>query len=191
MWNLRRQLLATEEDSSSYPPVNVTIGNNTCILFYAGNFSLKANSSVFIDLTNATFVIQNVDVSSSVCSDVNTTWVEQEISLFTYMWFWKLIKWNNEKLIKDKSFFFQSTQNLHFAFNILGWRLSQDHRDCSDAPSIFLYFFPCTLLSSLFVYIWSNQVSLCVILQSQRSLLALMRWSFHCKIPLKWNIASW
>lgn len=65
--------MATEEDSSSYPPVNVTIGNNTCILFYAGNFSLKANSSVFIDLTNATFVIQNVDVSSSVCSDVNTT----------------------------------------------------------------------------------------------------------------------
>ncbi|NXI91545.1 VAS1 ATPase, partial [Psophia crepitans] len=71
---LRRQLMATEEDdSSSYPPVNVTTGNNICILFYASNFSLKANSSVFIDLTNATFVRQNVDVSSSMCSDTNTT----------------------------------------------------------------------------------------------------------------------
>lgn len=74
MWNLRRQLMATEEeDSLPYPPVNVTIGNNTCILFYAGNFSLKANNSVFIDLTNATFVIPNVDISSSKCSDINTT----------------------------------------------------------------------------------------------------------------------
>ncbi|XP_035182786.1 V-type proton ATPase subunit S1 [Oxyura jamaicensis] len=74
MWNLGRQLMATEEeDSLSYPPVNVTIGNNTCILFYAGNFSLKANNSVFIDLTNATFVIPNVDISSSKCSDINTT----------------------------------------------------------------------------------------------------------------------
>lgn len=62
-----------EEDSLPYPPVNVTIGNNTCILFYAGNFSLKANNSVFIDLTNATFVIPNVDISSSKCSDINTT----------------------------------------------------------------------------------------------------------------------
>ncbi|KAM6424641.1 V-type proton ATPase subunit S1 [Rhynochetos jubatus] len=71
---LRRQLMATEEeDSLSYSPLNVTSGNDTCILFYAGNFSLKANSSVFIDLTNATFVTQNVDISSSECSDINTT----------------------------------------------------------------------------------------------------------------------
>ncbi|KFW05328.1 V-type proton ATPase subunit S1, partial [Eurypyga helias] len=71
---LRRQLMATEEeDSLSYSPLNVTTGNNTCILFYASNFSLKANSSVFIDLTNATFVTQNVDISSSECSDINTT----------------------------------------------------------------------------------------------------------------------
>ncbi|XP_009085032.4 V-type proton ATPase subunit S1 [Serinus canaria] len=71
---LRRQLMAAEEEeSSSYPPLNVTIGNDTCILFYASNFSLKANSSVLIDLTNATFLTQNVDTSASECSDSNTT----------------------------------------------------------------------------------------------------------------------
>ncbi|KAM6320885.1 V-type proton ATPase subunit S1 [Aegotheles albertisi] len=71
---LRRQLMATEEeDSLSYPPLNVTTGNDTCILFYARNFSLKANNSIFIDLTNVTFVTQTVDISSSECSDINTT----------------------------------------------------------------------------------------------------------------------
>lgn len=66
--------MATEEEESlSYPPLNVTTGNASCILFYATNFSLKANNSVFIDLTNVTFVTQNVDVSSSECSDINTT----------------------------------------------------------------------------------------------------------------------
>ncbi|XP_039582879.1 V-type proton ATPase subunit S1 [Passer montanus] len=71
---VRRQLMAAEEEeSSSYPPLNVTIGNDTCILFYASNFSLKANSSVLIDLTNATFLMQNVDISASECSDSNTT----------------------------------------------------------------------------------------------------------------------
>ncbi|KGL92174.1 V-type proton ATPase subunit S1, partial [Charadrius vociferus] len=74
VWELRRQLMATEEeDSLSYPPLNVTTGNDICILFYASNFTLKANNSVFIDLTNATFVTQNVDISSSKCSDFNTT----------------------------------------------------------------------------------------------------------------------
>uniref|UniRef100_A0A8C3PJE7 V-type proton ATPase subunit S1 n=1 Tax=Calidris pygmaea TaxID=425635 RepID=A0A8C3PJE7_9CHAR len=74
MWELRRQLMATEEeDSLSYPPLNVTTGNDTCILFYASNFSLKANNSVSIDLTNATFVTQNVNTSSSECSSINTT----------------------------------------------------------------------------------------------------------------------
>lgn len=73
---LRRQLMASEEeDSSSYPPLNVTTGNSTCILFYASNFSLKANNSVLVDLTNATFLTQNVDISASMCSDSNTTWV--------------------------------------------------------------------------------------------------------------------
>ncbi|XP_027534971.1 V-type proton ATPase subunit S1 [Neopelma chrysocephalum] len=71
---LRRQLMATEEeDDLSYPPLNMTAGNYTCILFYASNFSLKANSSVFVDLTNATFVTQDVDISASECSDSNTT----------------------------------------------------------------------------------------------------------------------
>ncbi|NXI10225.1 VAS1 ATPase, partial [Irena cyanogastra] len=71
---LRRRLMADEEeDSLSYPPLNVTTGNLTCILFYASNFSLKANSSVLIDLTNATFLTQNVDISASECSDSNTT----------------------------------------------------------------------------------------------------------------------
>ncbi|NXN26487.1 VAS1 ATPase, partial [Nycticryphes semicollaris] len=74
MWELRRQLMATEEeDSLSYPPLTVTTGNDTCILFYAGNFSLKANNSVSIDLTNATFVTRNADTSSSECSSINTT----------------------------------------------------------------------------------------------------------------------
>ncbi|NXP15524.1 VAS1 ATPase, partial [Thinocorus orbignyianus] len=74
MWELRRQLMATEEeDSPSYPPLNVTIGNDTCILFYASNFSLRANSSVWIDLTNATFVTQNANTSLSECSSTNTT----------------------------------------------------------------------------------------------------------------------
>ncbi|NXB73559.1 VAS1 ATPase, partial [Donacobius atricapilla] len=71
---LRRQLMAVEEeDSVSYPPLNVTTGNYTCILFYASNFSLKANRSVLIDLTNATFLTQNVDISASECSDSNAT----------------------------------------------------------------------------------------------------------------------
>ncbi|NXQ57870.1 VAS1 ATPase, partial [Anthoscopus minutus] len=71
---LRRQLMAAEEeDSLLYPPLNVTSGNDTCIIFYASNFSLKANSSVLIDLTNATFLTQNVDISASECSDSNTT----------------------------------------------------------------------------------------------------------------------
>ncbi|KAM9582655.1 V-type proton ATPase subunit S1 [Guaruba guarouba] len=71
---LRRQLMAAEEeDSLSYSPLNVTTGNDTCILFYASNFSLKTGSSVFIDLTNATFVTPTVDTSSSECSDSNTT----------------------------------------------------------------------------------------------------------------------
>ncbi|NXU18725.1 VAS1 ATPase, partial [Pardalotus punctatus] len=71
---LRRQLMAAEEeDSLSYPPLNVTTGNLTCILFYASNFSLKASSSVLIDLTNATFLTRDVDISASECSDSNTT----------------------------------------------------------------------------------------------------------------------
>ncbi|XP_009685645.1 V-type proton ATPase subunit S1 isoform X1 [Struthio camelus] len=73
-WDLRRRLMAIEEeDSLSYPPLNVTNGNYTCILFYANNFSLKANDSLSIDLTNITFVTQDVDISSSECSDINTT----------------------------------------------------------------------------------------------------------------------
>ncbi|NXD22257.1 VAS1 ATPase, partial [Spelaeornis formosus] len=71
---LRRQLMAAEEeDSLSYPPLNVTTGNHTCILFYASNFTLKVNNSVLIDLTNATFLAQNLDISASECSDSNTT----------------------------------------------------------------------------------------------------------------------
>ncbi|XP_025907467.1 V-type proton ATPase subunit S1 [Nothoprocta perdicaria] len=73
-WQLGRQLMATEEeDSLSNPVLNVTNGNYTCILFYASNFSLVANSSVLIDLTNITFIDQNVDISFSECSDTNST----------------------------------------------------------------------------------------------------------------------
>ncbi|NWX99092.1 VAS1 ATPase, partial [Nothoprocta ornata] len=73
-WQLGRQLMATEEeDSLSNPVLNVTNGNYTCILFYASNFSLVANSSVLIDLTNITFIDQNVDISLSECSDTNST----------------------------------------------------------------------------------------------------------------------
>ncbi|NWX84794.1 VAS1 ATPase, partial [Nothoprocta pentlandii] len=74
VWQLGRQLMATEEeDSLSNPVLNVTNGNYTCILFYASNFSLVANSSVLIDLTNITFIDQNVDISLSECSDTNST----------------------------------------------------------------------------------------------------------------------
>ncbi|NWV31344.1 VAS1 ATPase, partial [Grantiella picta] len=69
----RRLMAAEEEDSLSYSPLNVTTGNNTCILFYAGNFSLKASGSVLIDLTNATFLTRDVDISASECSESNTT----------------------------------------------------------------------------------------------------------------------
>ncbi|NXH10501.1 VAS1 ATPase, partial [Bucco capensis] len=75
VWELRRQLMATEEEESllSYPPLNLTTGNNTCILFHATNLSLKAMESAWLDLTNVTFVTRNVDISSSECSDSNTT----------------------------------------------------------------------------------------------------------------------
>lgn len=73
----RRQLMTIEvPDSILYPPLSVTNGTETCILMYASNFSITANKSVHVDLTNSTFVSRNVDFSSSACSAANTTWVE-------------------------------------------------------------------------------------------------------------------
>lgn len=58
---------------------------------------------------------------------------------------------------------------------------------------LYLPFFPSALFSCLLVYVWSKWVSLCLILPSQRSPLALMRCLFHCKIPLNCiaSIAVW
>ncbi|KYO47536.1 V-type proton ATPase subunit S1 [Alligator mississippiensis] len=70
----RRQLMTIEvPDSILYPPLSVTNGTETCILMYASNFSITANKSVHVDLTNSTFVSRNVDFSSSACSAANTT----------------------------------------------------------------------------------------------------------------------
>uniref|UniRef100_A0ABM5GG65 V-type proton ATPase subunit S1-like n=1 Tax=Pogona vitticeps TaxID=103695 RepID=A0ABM5GG65_9SAUR len=76
-WHTRRQLLSAEDqENNEYRPLNVTSeanGTDTpCILFYATNFSLIANGSELIDLTNLTFLHQNVDFSLSNCSDTNT-----------------------------------------------------------------------------------------------------------------------
>ncbi|XP_078076275.1 V-type proton ATPase subunit S1-like [Mustelus asterias] len=68
-----RRLMTTDSTSSvPYPPLNVTNGTNTCILFYATSLQLKANGTL-IDLTNETFISNSVDSSSSVCSTTNTT----------------------------------------------------------------------------------------------------------------------
>lgn len=70
----RRQLMAVEATVTvPDPPLNVTNGTNTCILFYASNFSLTANNSIHVDLTNLTFVSRKVNFTSSVCSATNTT----------------------------------------------------------------------------------------------------------------------
>ncbi|XP_063302884.1 V-type proton ATPase subunit S1-like [Pelobates fuscus] len=70
--NLSRQLLSTGS-AEKYPPLNVTNGTTTCILFYATTFTVTVNNTKLIDLTNATFVSQSVNTSSSECSDSNTT----------------------------------------------------------------------------------------------------------------------
>lgn len=77
-WHTRRQLLSAEDqEKNQYRPLNVTSEVNAtdvpCILFYATNFSLIANGSNLIDLTDLTFLDQNVDTSLSNCSDTNTT----------------------------------------------------------------------------------------------------------------------
>ncbi|XP_067420396.1 V-type proton ATPase subunit S1-like [Emydura macquarii macquarii] len=70
----RRRLMAVEAQVTFVQnPLNVTNGTNTCILFNANNFSLTANKSVHVDLTNLTFVSSKVDLSSSVCSATNAT----------------------------------------------------------------------------------------------------------------------
>ncbi|XP_074871239.1 V-type proton ATPase subunit S1-like [Carettochelys insculpta] len=70
----RRRLMATDATVTvPEPPLNVTNGTNTCILFYASNFSLTANKSIHVDLTNVTFVSRKVDFSSSACSATNAT----------------------------------------------------------------------------------------------------------------------
>ncbi|XP_051886248.1 V-type proton ATPase subunit S1-like [Pristis pectinata] len=68
-----RRLMATESTSSaSYPPLNVTNGTDTCILFYASSLQLKVNGTL-IDLTNETFISRSVDTNNSMCSTTNAT----------------------------------------------------------------------------------------------------------------------
>ncbi|KAJ6654112.1 hypothetical protein lerEdw1_007476 [Lerista edwardsae] len=72
-WYSRRQLMAVEnkKNNDSYPPLKIYNGTQTCILFYATNFSLLLNQSIPINLTNRTFVSPNVNTASSDCQ--NTT----------------------------------------------------------------------------------------------------------------------
>ncbi|XP_062991076.1 V-type proton ATPase subunit S1-like [Elgaria multicarinata webbii] len=76
-WPRRRQLMSIEEQENGlYPPLNVTKEVNgtkvTCILFYATTFNLTANTNT-MDLANRTFMLGDVDTTSSYCSDTNTT----------------------------------------------------------------------------------------------------------------------
>ncbi|XP_072408779.1 V-type proton ATPase subunit S1-like isoform X1 [Chiloscyllium punctatum] len=68
-----RRLMTTDSTSSVlYPPLNVTNGTNTCILFHATRLQLTANG-ILIDLTNKTFISNSVDSTNSMCSTTNTT----------------------------------------------------------------------------------------------------------------------
>ncbi|XP_043944689.1 V-type proton ATPase subunit S1-like, partial [Protopterus annectens] len=66
-----RRLMATT--TVSYPPLNVTNGTGTCIIFYATNFTITANKTNMIDLTALTFTAGNVNTSASECTSTNTT----------------------------------------------------------------------------------------------------------------------
>ncbi|XP_059508221.1 V-type proton ATPase subunit S1b isoform X1 [Stegostoma tigrinum] len=68
-----RRLMTTDSFSSVlYPPLNVTNGTNTCILFHATSLQLTANGTLF-DLTNKTFISNSVDSTNSICSTTNST----------------------------------------------------------------------------------------------------------------------
>ncbi|XP_030071972.1 V-type proton ATPase subunit S1 [Microcaecilia unicolor] len=69
-----RRLMETDEQPPTVPdrPFNWTSGNETCILMYATTFTLKIGELAF-NLANKTFISQEVDASSSYCSDTNTT----------------------------------------------------------------------------------------------------------------------
>lgn len=68
-----RRLMASDSTRPvPYPPVNVTNGTDTCILFHAASLQLKANGTL-IDLTNETFISRSVDTDSSTCSTKNVT----------------------------------------------------------------------------------------------------------------------
>ncbi|XP_029472257.1 V-type proton ATPase subunit S1-like [Rhinatrema bivittatum] len=71
-----RRLMATEVQSPTVPdrPLNWTNGTEPCILLYATNLTLRVDTFPKpIDLTNATFFSNEVDISSSVCTDTNST----------------------------------------------------------------------------------------------------------------------
>ncbi|MEE6507728.1 hypothetical protein FKM82_029757 [Ascaphus truei] len=69
---LGRQLLATDT-TVQYPPLNVTNGTETCILIYAKNLLITANTSLHFELANVTFEAKTADSSLSTCSFDNTT----------------------------------------------------------------------------------------------------------------------
>lgn len=60
-----------QKTNDSYPPLKYHNGSQTCILFYATNFSLLLNKSIPINLTNRTFVSPDVNTTLSDCQ--NTT----------------------------------------------------------------------------------------------------------------------
>ncbi|KAJ1161230.1 hypothetical protein NDU88_001717 [Pleurodeles waltl] len=70
----RRRLMAESAVATvPYPPLNVTNGTDTCIIFYATNISLTVNETIHLDVTNQTFITRAADTSSSSCSTGNTT----------------------------------------------------------------------------------------------------------------------
>uniref|UniRef100_A0A6I8N6B7 V-type proton ATPase subunit S1 luminal domain-containing protein n=2 Tax=Ornithorhynchus anatinus TaxID=9258 RepID=A0A6I8N6B7_ORNAN len=69
----RRQLLGVEaEQKVPYPPLSVTDGITTCILFFASRLSLVMNHSLWVELTNLTFISQKVNLNASMCSTNQT-----------------------------------------------------------------------------------------------------------------------
>ncbi|NP_001123842.1 V-type proton ATPase subunit S1 precursor [Xenopus tropicalis] len=70
--NLGRQLLATAQPTPSYPPVAFNSSRNTpCILFWATNVSVTVDD-VQVDLTDQTFTASNLDLTGSLCNDINS-----------------------------------------------------------------------------------------------------------------------
>ncbi|XP_070611531.1 V-type proton ATPase subunit S1-like isoform X2 [Erythrolamprus reginae] len=136
MWHSKRQLMSVENKvTGTYPPLNVTNVTNgtqsTCILFYATNFTLTVNTTIHLNLTNSTFLFDDVDTTSSRCSDTNAT-----LSL-------KYTNLQNEKIdIKTLEIKFVMT-NMFYTSSSKNWftldfvHIVQDNMDAEDEPAKF------------------------------------------------------